>query len=79
MHRQNKPTANSIYPKDGVLCSKDRFVVTGTFVLLINICGELPVLRVAVKRCRYLGKILENYKQCKTNRLFKLTLNHKIF
>jgi hypothetical protein len=45
-------TANSTYPKGGVLCSKNRFVVTGTFVLLINICGESPALRVAAKRCR---------------------------
>jgi len=46
----NKPPYNSTYPKGGVLCSKDTFVVTGTFVLLINICGELPALRVAAKR-----------------------------
>ena len=43
-------SANSTYPKGGVLCSKDTFVVTGTFVLLINICGESPALRVAAKR-----------------------------
>jgi hypothetical protein len=42
-----KPTANSTYPKGGVLCSKDTFVAIGTFVLLINICGESPALRVA--------------------------------
>jgi len=48
---QNSKTAtNSTYPKGGVLCSKNRFVVTGTFVLLINICGESPALRVAAKR-----------------------------
>jgi hypothetical protein len=41
---------NSTYPKGGVSCSKDRFLVTGTFVLLINICGESPALRVAAKR-----------------------------
>lgn len=41
---------NSTYPKGGVLCSKDTFVLTGTFVLLINICGESPALRVAAKR-----------------------------
>ncbi|MBL7821449.1 MAG: hypothetical protein JNL65_12620 [Saprospiraceae bacterium] len=46
----NKPVHNSTYPKDGVLCSKDRFVVKGIFVLLINICGESPALRVAAKR-----------------------------
>ena len=42
-----KTTANSTYPKGGVSCSKDSFVVAGTFVLLINICGESPALRVA--------------------------------
>jgi hypothetical protein len=41
---------NSTYPKGGVLCSKDTFVVIETFVLLINICGESPALRVAAKR-----------------------------
>ena len=41
---------NSTYPKGGVSCSKDRFVVTRTFVFLINICGESPALRVAAKR-----------------------------
>jgi hypothetical protein len=41
---------NSTYPKGGVSRSKDRFLVTGTFVLLINICGESPALRVAAKR-----------------------------
>jgi hypothetical protein len=44
---QESRTHNSTYPKGGVLCSKDTFVVTGTFVLLINICGESPALRVA--------------------------------
>jgi hypothetical protein len=41
---------NSTYPKGGVLCSKDRFVVNETLVLLIYICGESPALRVAAKR-----------------------------
>ncbi|MBK6543676.1 MAG: hypothetical protein IPG12_00095 [Saprospiraceae bacterium] len=44
------PTHNSTYPKGGVSCFKDRFVVKGTFVLLINICGKSPALRVAAKR-----------------------------
>jgi len=48
--KYRKTTANSTYPKGGVSCPKDRFVVTGTFVLLINICGESPALRVAAKR-----------------------------
>lgn len=47
--KEQRP-ANSTYPKGGVTCSKDRFVVTETFVLLINICGESPALRVAAKR-----------------------------
>jgi len=41
---------NSTYPKGGVSCSKDSFVVNGTFVLLINIGGESPALRVAANR-----------------------------
>jgi hypothetical protein len=50
MTNEKNTAANSTYPKGGVLCSKDRFVVTGTFVLLINTCGESPALRVAAKR-----------------------------
>jgi hypothetical protein len=48
--RQGTPAYNSTYPKGGVSCSKDRFVIIETFVLLINICGESPALRVAAKR-----------------------------
>ncbi len=48
--RKESRTDNSTYPKGGVSCSKDRFVVAETFVLLINICGESPALRVAAKR-----------------------------
>ncbi len=47
---QRSPAHNSTYPKGGVSCSKDTFVVNETFVLLINICGESPALRVAAKR-----------------------------
>ena len=47
---RRKAAANSSYPKGGFSSSKDSFVVTGTFVLLINICGESPALRVAAKR-----------------------------
>ena len=47
---ERTPAANSTYPKGGVLCTKDTFVVTGTYVLLINICGKSPALRVAAKR-----------------------------
>ncbi|RCX05520.1 hypothetical protein DES35_101807, partial [Schleiferia thermophila] len=38
--KEEQRPANSTYPKGGVLCYKDRFVVNETFVLLINICGE---------------------------------------
>jgi hypothetical protein len=48
--KERRAATNSTYPKGGVSCSKDRFVVTGTLVLLINICGESPALRVAAKR-----------------------------
>ena len=47
---QEGQTPNSTYPKGGVSCFKDRFVVNETFVLLINICGDSPALRVAAKR-----------------------------
>jgi hypothetical protein len=50
--KERKTAYNSTYLKGGVLCSKDTFVVTGTFVLLINICGESPALRVAAKQNR---------------------------
>ena len=49
IEKESRPH-NSTYPKGGVSCPKDTFVVTGTFVLLINICGESPALRVAAKR-----------------------------
>ncbi len=41
---------NSTYPKGGVLCSKDSFVVNGTLVFQIKFCGKSPALRVAAKR-----------------------------
>jgi hypothetical protein len=43
-------TANSTYPKGGVSCFKDNFVVNQTFVFQIKFCGESPALRVAAKR-----------------------------
>jgi hypothetical protein len=43
-------THNSTYPKGGVSCSKDSFVVKQTLVFQINFCGESPALRVAAKR-----------------------------
>ena len=41
---------NSTYPKGGVLCSKDGFVVNQTLVFQIKFCGKSPALRVAAKR-----------------------------
>ncbi len=41
---------NSTYPKGGVSCSKDSFVVNGTLVFQIKFCGKIPTLRVAAKR-----------------------------
>ncbi len=43
-------TANSTYPKGGVSCSKDSFVINQTLVFQIKFCGENPALRVAEKR-----------------------------
>jgi len=47
---EKRAACNSTYPKGGVLCSKGRFLVNETFVLLINICGESPALRQAARR-----------------------------
>jgi hypothetical protein len=41
---------NSTYPKGGVSCSKDSFVVHQTLVFQIKFCGKSPALRVAAKR-----------------------------
>ena len=41
---------NSTYPKGGVSCSKDSFVVNQTLVFQIKFCGKSPALRVAEKR-----------------------------
>ena len=38
---------NSTYPKGGVSCSKDSFVVNETLVFQIKFCGKSPALRVA--------------------------------
>tara|TARA_R110002124_G_scaffold162962_2_gene330296 strand:- start:2142 stop:2303 length:162 start_codon:yes stop_codon:yes gene_type:complete len=43
-------TANSTYPKGGVSCSKDSFVVNQTLVFQIKFCGKSPALRVAANR-----------------------------
>lgn len=49
MERNLRPY-NSTYPKGGVSCSKDSFVVNQTLVFQIKFCGKSPALRVAAKR-----------------------------
>ena len=46
------PAANSTYPKGGVSCSKDSFVVNQTLVFQIKFYVKSPALRVAAKRCK---------------------------
>ena len=41
---------NSTYPKGGVSCSKDSFVVNQTLVFQIKFYGKIPALRLAAKR-----------------------------
>lgn len=50
---QEGQTPNSTYPKGGVSCSKDSFVVNQTLVFQIKFCGKSPALRVAAKRYPY--------------------------
>jgi hypothetical protein len=45
-----RPACNSTYPKGGVSCSKDSFVVNEILVFQIKFCGKSPALRVAAKR-----------------------------
>jgi len=47
---RKKPAYNSTYPKGGVSCSKDSFVVNQNLVVRINICDENRHLRQARKR-----------------------------
>ncbi|NDP22800.1 MAG: hypothetical protein GZ091_17230 [Paludibacter sp.] len=48
--RKEKRTHNSTYPKGGVSCSKDSFVVNESLVFQIKFCGKSPALRVAANR-----------------------------
>ncbi len=50
-HDQKKQRRhNSIYPKGGVSCSKDSFVVNQTLVFQIKFSGKSPALRVGANR-----------------------------
>jgi hypothetical protein len=44
------PAANSTYPKGGVSCFADSFVVAESSVLRMKFSGKNPALRVAAKR-----------------------------
>jgi len=48
--RKEQRRHNSTYPKGGVSCSKDTFVVNGSSVLRMKFCGKIPALRVAANR-----------------------------
>ncbi|MDP3441864.1 MAG: hypothetical protein Q8T08_03295 [Ignavibacteria bacterium] len=48
--RKEQRRHNSTYPKGGVSCSKDSFVVNQTLVFQIKFCGKTPALRVAANR-----------------------------
>ena len=48
--KQESTGGNSTYPKGGVSCSKDSFVVNQTLVFQIKFCGKSPALRVAANR-----------------------------
>jgi hypothetical protein len=43
-------TANSTYPKGGVSCFADTFVVTESALLRMKFSGKSPALRVAANR-----------------------------
>ena len=58
--RQNKArTANSTFAIDGVSCSADSFVVAESFMLRMNICGEMPAHRKSANRYElsYLNRV----------------------
>lgn len=65
-HGRRRASANSTYPKGGVSCSKDSFVVNQTLVFQIKFCGKSPALRVAAKRCQQL-KPTKPYKEKRQN------------
>ena len=48
--RKEQRRHNSTYPKGGVSCSKDSFVVNRTLVFQIKFCAKNPLLRQAAKR-----------------------------
>jgi hypothetical protein len=61
---KKRAATNSTYPKGGVSCSKDSFVVKQTLVFQIKFCGKSPALRVAAKRY---GQLYDNPTRQLTN------------
>jgi len=47
---KKKTPHNNTYPKGGVSCSNDSFVVNQTLVFQIKFCAKNPPLRQAAKR-----------------------------
>ena len=68
----NTPAANSTYPKGGVSCSKDSFVVNQTLVFKIKFCGKSPALRVAANRYAKLFGDLSNNSLCNFKQVKKM-------
>jgi hypothetical protein len=46
----NSPAANSTFPKGGVSCSNDSFVVNQTLVFQIKFCAEKTAHRKSANR-----------------------------
>jgi len=54
---------NSTYPKGGVSCSKDSFVVNGSLVFKIMFCAKNPRLRQYPNRWRQPYEDSANFEQ----------------
>jgi len=50
LRTDRRATDNSTYPKGGVSCSKDSFVVNQRLVFQIKFCSKSPAFRLAAKR-----------------------------
>jgi len=48
--RKEQRPANSTYPKGGVSCFADTFVISESLVPRMKFCGKSPAFRVATKR-----------------------------
>jgi len=57
MVTEKTPAGNSTYPKGGVSCSADSFVVAESSVLRMKFSGKNPALRVAAKRWKQFSEI----------------------